>query len=250
MNVKITRDGLILRGILKKASDKKCPIAIMFHGFGGNIDDKEGSVFQTISTMLKEINISTIRFDFNGHGKSDGNFSDMNIFNEIEDAIAILSYVRTLDFVSDIYLIGHSQGGVIAGMLAGYYNDIIEKLILLAPAASLKTDAQVGKCMLATYDTNHIPDYVDVDNGNHIVGGHYFRIAKTLPIYEVTKQFQNPTLIIHGKNDEIINLDDVKKYKEELVNCKLNLYDDLNHGLYGKDQQKMYDDINHFLLSI
>lgn len=246
MDVSIIRDGLTLRGKLEKNTEGHCAIAIMFHGFTGSIDDVKGSVFQTISDKLNENGIATIRFDFNGHGKSDGEFSNMNIFNEIGDAIAILEYVRKLDFVTDIYLIGHSQGGVIAGMMAGYYPDVVKKLIMLAPAASLKSDAKKGICMGVTYDTNHIPDYVDVDHGSHLVGGHYFRIAKLLPIYKVTGKFQNPTLILHGKNDEIIDLNAVLKYKDAISNCDLRLYDDLNHGLYGGNQKDLYKDIINF----
>lgn len=89
-------------------------------------------LFQALADLLTEKGIAVVRFDFNGHGKSDGSFTDMNVLNEIEDAIAILEYVRKLDFVTEIYVIGHSQGGVVAGMLAGYYPDVIHKLVLLA----------------------------------------------------------------------------------------------------------------------
>ena len=68
-----------------------------------------------------------MRFDFNGHGDSDGEFENMTVLNEIEDANAILNYVKTDPHVRNIYLVGHSQGGVVASMLAGLYPDIIKK---------------------------------------------------------------------------------------------------------------------------
>jgi len=246
MEVAVKRAGLTLRGILEKSKDANGRLAILFHGFGGDIDDRPGSIFQTISDKLLQKGISILRFDFNGHGKSDGDFSEMTPFNEIEDGMAIINYARNLDFVTEIYLIGHSQGAVIAGMLAGYYEDVVSKLILLAPAASLKTDAQMGKCMRATYDTNHIPEKVDVD-GVHIVGGHYFRIAKYLPLYEVTSQFRKPVLIVHGKKDAVISMTGVLQYRECLANCLLKLYDGLDHGLAGENQSDMYYDILEFL---
>lgn len=67
-----------------------------------------------------------IRFDFDGHGKSDGNFSDMDVLRELLDAIEILKYVQKYSFITDIYVLGHSQGGVVGGMLAGLYPDIIK----------------------------------------------------------------------------------------------------------------------------
>ncbi|BBF43654.1 lysophospholipase L2 [Lachnospiraceae bacterium KM106-2] len=247
MYVSITRDKLTLRGKLEKQAEGSCPIAILFHGFTGDIGDEPDHVYQKISNQLNHVGIATIRFDFNGHGKSDGDFRAMNLFNELNDAIAILSYVRKLDFVTDIYLIGHSQGSVVAGMLAGYYNDVIAKLVLLAPAATLKTDALAGKCMDAVYDPNHIPETVDVDGGNHLVGGHYFRIAKSFPIYEVTAQFKGPSLAIHGIFDQIVNADASRKYHKTLSNCQLELLHNLDHGLYGEDQAHMLTLITDFL---
>ncbi len=82
-------------------------------------------------------------------------------------------------------LLGHSQGGVVAGMLAGYYHDRVTKLVMLTPAASLKTDAQNGTLMGVTYDPQHIPAYVELPSGMR-VGGVYFRMAQTLPKHEVT----------------------------------------------------------------
>lgn len=92
----------------------------------------------------------------------------MDLFRKLTDAIAILRYVCALPYVTDIYLLGHSMGGVVAGMLAGLYPDVVKKLILLAPAATLKTDAMQGTCMGTKYDTWHIPDtlllYDDIDH--------------------------------------------------------------------------------------
>ena len=65
----------------------------------------------------------------------------MTVCNEIADGKAILDYVRTDPHVRDIFLVGHSQGGVVASMLAGLYPDVVKKVVLLAPAAQLKDEA-------------------------------------------------------------------------------------------------------------
>lgn len=247
MYITLTRDGIKLHGKLEKKQEDSTRIAIIYHGFAGDIGDTKDSVYQRISDELNNRGIATIRFDFNGHGKSEGNFSNMNIFNEINDAITILEYVRTLDWVKEIYIVGHSQGGVVAGMTAGYYADVVSRLVLLAPAASLKTDAQQGKCMMAEYDTNHIPIVVDVDHGFHLVGGHYFRIAKSLPIFEVTAQFEKEALVIIGAFDEVVDVGEAKKYGETMKNCNVTLLNALDHGLYGEDQKRMIDMTADFL---
>ena len=239
--IQITRAGLSLRGVLERPSDSPCPLVLMLHGFGGRMDGG-----QEMSDRLTAAGLATLRFDFNGHGQSEGSFTDMTPYNEIEDAAAFLRYAMTLDFVTDIYAVGHSQGGVIAGMLAGYYHDVIKRLVLLAPAASLKTDAQAGRCMRATYDPRHIPDSVNVD-GVHEVGGLYFRLAQTLPIYEVTGQFKGPGLIVFGKKDQVVALEAAQRYLEDGRNLSLTLYANLDHGLQGADHNQMLADVTAFL---
>lgn len=247
MDISIKRDGLCLRGRLDRPDGiEKSPAAILFHGYAGDLGYEKDSFYQKMTDFLTEAGIAVVRFDFNGHGKSEGDFARMNVLNEIEDAIAILEFVKKLDFVTNIYIIGHSQGGVVAGMLAGYYADIIQKLVLLAPAATLKSDAQKGVCMGSVYDTMHIPDHVRV--GEHLVGGHYFRIAKLLPIYEVTRQFQGPALVIHGIFDDVVDASVGGQYKKCMENCELILLKEIDHGIQGKEQIQVLNAVRDFLL--
>lgn len=247
MEISIKRDGLILRGEVIKPEKERCPVAILFHGFMGCRGYSEDHHFYKLAQKLKAAGIASVRFDFNGHGKSDGDFTDMNIYNEINDAIKILDYAKALPYATEIYIVGHSQGGVVGGMLAGYYADIIKKLILLAPAATLKDDAKKGTCFGIAYDTNHIPQTLAIENGTQIVGGHYFRIVKTLPIYEVTANFKGPVLIIHGTEDEAVNPIAAKQYKEYIPDAELILVPGENHSLNAYAQNDIHDKIVKFL---
>lgn len=74
MNITIKRDGLNLRGDLLRPNAEKSPVAIIFHGLMAN---KDGN--NKIADALLERGIAIIKFDFNGHGESDGDFSDMNV---------------------------------------------------------------------------------------------------------------------------------------------------------------------------
>ena len=113
-------NGLLAATLEKPAlkSGEKCPIVIICHGFGGNRD--RGTTC-TIGHQLPTENIASIRFDFNGHGESEGRFEDMTVPNEIEDAKCVYQYVSTLPFIDTkrIAILGASQGGVVASMTAG-----------------------------------------------------------------------------------------------------------------------------------
>ena len=244
--VSIQRDGLTLHGRLDRPGDGPSPAVILFHGFAGDMGDRPGEVYQLLTEALVKAGNAVVRFDFNGHGKSQGDFTQMDPFNLLEDAFGVLDYTRSLEFVTGISILGHSQGGVIGGMLAGYCPDLIDKLCLLAPAATLKTDAQTGRCMAAHYNPACIPDSVKVD-GVHVVGGKYFRIAQCLPIYEVTARFTGPVLDIHGVHDRIVDVSASREYARVLKRCRLVLLEDLDHGLWGADQGRMIREAADFL---
>lgn len=246
IDVEIKRDGLKLHGRVVRADGEEGAVLIIFHGFGGDSGYGESDLYSLIAKRAADHGVNVVRFDFSGCGKSEGKFEDMDIFREMLDAIAVLNYVRTLSYVTDIYLLGHSMGGVIAGMLAGLYPDVVKKLILLAPAASLKEDALNGTCMGTEYDTWRVPDIVLVD-GQHHVGGHFFRIARNLPIFEVSSQFAGEALLIHGKSDMLVDYHVSLKYHEYIKNSSLSLYEDLDHGIEGADQDKVLHEIGKFI---
>ena len=246
MDIEITRDGLKLRGRVEKALGEKTPALIIFHGFGGDSGYGEGNIYDLLANKARACGVTAVRFDFSGYGRSQGCFEDMDVLREILDAIAILQYVQSLPDITDIYLLGHSQGGVVAGMLAGLYPDVVKKLILLAPAATLKTDAQKGTCMGTVYDPRHIPNEILVD-GQHHVGGHYFRIAKHLPIYEITSGYTGGTLLIHGIWDNVVDYHASIEYHRCMPNSRLSLYEELDHGIDGKDKEKVLEEIGRFI---
>ena len=245
-HIALRRAGLTLRGVLEKKADGPAPLVIMLHGFGGQMDAFPGGWMQEWSDALTAAGFATLRFDFNGHGSSEGEFRGMTLFSEIEDAAAFLRWATTLPDVTDIHLLGHSQGGVVAGMLAGYCHDKIGKLVMLVPAASLKTDAIEGTCMGTKYDPRHIPETVMV--GKNTVGGLFFRIAQTLPIHEVTAQFAGPALAVIGGADTVVHAENIRRYGEIMPHCRVAEYPTLDHGLFGAEHAAAVQEVTHFLL--
>jgi hypothetical protein len=245
MDISIERDGVLLKGDLTKPKNvEKCPIVIIFHGLMSNRGNLRRNMFADIADEAVKRGIAAIKFDFNGHGESGGNFTDMNVFNEILDAAKIVDYVRKLDWVSDIYIAGHSQGALVGGMIAGYYREYIKKLVLLAPAATIKDDAQKGSCFGIAYDTYNVPEQIeitDIYREKYNLGGLYFRIARTLPIYETTSMFKGETLIIHGSEDEAVGVIGSKRYKECMDNVTLHIIEGESHGL---DKFSLNDVVN------
>ena len=240
--ITLERDGLQLVGTREEPFGEIYDMAIIFHGFTAN---RNTSLLREIANSLRDENIASVRFDFNGHGDSDGKFENMTVLNEIEDANAILNYVKTDPHVRNIYLVGHSQGGVVASMLAGLYPDLIKKVVLLAPAATLKGDALEGNTQGVTYNPDHIPDRLPFKDLT--LGGFYLRIAQQLPIYEVSAQFTKPVCLIHGTDDTVVSPNASKKYDQIYQNSTLHLIEGADHCFSDCYQKNAVDLTTDFL---
>lgn len=235
MKVAINRDGLVLRGLLEGTTKSQVDtLAIIMHGF---LSDLHAKVPEGVASQLNQAGIPTLRFNFDGCGDSDGQFENMTIFSEILDAIAVIKYAKQKLGAKHLYLIGHSQGGVVASMVAAYYHDLIDKLVLLSPAASLKMDAAYGKVMGVSYDPLHIPDSVQV-RPTKLVGGAYFRTAQLMPIYETAQHYDKPTLIIVGQSDSIVPAKYGAKYNTIMPKTTFYQLKGAEHDLSGDNNQQ------------
>ena len=219
-----------IRGLLQRPDGAgKCPLAILMHGF---MASKNLEPLKSLSARLLEAGIATLRFDFDGHGQSAGKFSDMTVLTELEDARRVFAWAEGLDFVTEIGLAGHSQGGVVAGMLSGELGDKVSALVLLAPAAVLRDDARKGVLMGKYYDPGNPPQRLRVFL--HSVGRNYFLVARDLPIYETSARYGGPVCLIHGKEDRIVPFSYSERYHEAYACSELHLLEGENHILSKK----------------
>lgn len=216
-----------LKGILQMPAmeeGQKYPIVILMHGIFSN---KETPLVTHLADGLQKKGIASIRFDFNGHGESDGKFIDMTVPLEVEDAKAVFNYANQLDFVSGISLMGHSQGGVVASLLAEELGDQVTRLALFAPAAVMEDLIEEGKMMGKTFDPQNPPEYIEVNNEK--VGRAYLESTSKLDIYERAEKFQGPVLIVQGKADQIVPYQYAETYDERYQNSELHLLEDVDH---------------------
>ena len=233
--------ALMVKPVAK--DDPKIDVAIVMHGFSGN---KNESLLNDISQELIKKGIASVRFDFNGHGQSEGKFEDMTVPNEIEDAKCVFRYVRSLPWVRNIFLVGHSQGGVVASMTAGELGtDSVKAVVLLAPAAVLREDAIRGNTMGANFDPLDPPEKVKLFNGLYL-GGTYIRSAFSLPIYETAAKYQGPAMMIHGNADHIVPYTYSERYHHIWPNSRLVILDHFDHG-FSQNQWRAAELVAEFL---
>lgn len=215
-------------------AQKNYPLVIICHGFMGN---KESLLLTDLANELEARGIASIRFDFNGHGASDGDFQDMTVPNEISDAKKVFNYARSLPNVTSISIAGHSQGGVVASMVAGELGaKKIKAVVLMAPAAVLRDDSLRGNLFGKNFDALNPPAFVEL-NLEKIwrVGHDYVVTAQTLPIYETAEKFTGPALMIHGTGDVIVPYTYSLSYKKIYTRGELKLIDRADHVFSGEE---------------
>ena len=227
-STKFTIDGshgklsAILRMPDGARSDAKYPVAVMCHGFGGDKCEHFG-MFKDFADALAQRGVASVRFDFNGHGESEGAMRDMTVPNEIEDAKRVIEWVRKRPWCNgEVSLAGHSQGGVVAAMTAGELGSpAISRLVLLAPACVLKDDALAGCTLGSRYDPQNPPEVVKV--GRNEVGRKFIKTAQKLKIFETARKFTGSVCLIHGTGDPIAKTAHVERLHKEYKNSEMHL---------------------------
>ncbi|MBR1396256.1 MAG: alpha/beta hydrolase [Selenomonadaceae bacterium] len=231
-NLEIDGDHGKLSAVIQRPDNQtKYPMVMLLHGFTGN---KEQDLLRTIANNLEAQGVASIRFDFNGHGASEGSFQDMTVLNEIEDAKKVYAYVSSLPEVTSVSIAGHSQGGVVTSMIAGQLGtDKVKAIALMAPAAVLREDAIRGNTQGAQYDPLNPPEYIELKRPGRDsvkIGRNYFLTARDLPIYEVSAAYQGPALMVHGTGDVIVPYTYSQRYAHIYINSEIILLPGFDHG--------------------
>jgi len=115
--------------------DKPSPAVLMLHGFTGNRMESH-FLFVKMARRLAAAGYTAMRFDFRGSGESQGNFWEMTVPGEIDDARAALAWLRQHPAVDPerVILLGLSMGGAVAASVAGEDSDIVGLILWSAVA--------------------------------------------------------------------------------------------------------------------
>ncbi len=198
----IMDDGIRLNAKLDMPAEhgEKCPLVIVIHGFTGHMEERH---ITAVAETLNGIGFATLRVDMYGHGNSEGMFEDHTLYKWLTNALTVIDYGRGLDFVTDIYLCGHSQGGLTVMLAAAMKHDVVRGIIPMSPATVIPEGARRGTLLGRPFDPEHIPEELPVKEG-FVLGGNYVRVAQTIHVEEAIGRFRGPVLLVHGTEDEAI----------------------------------------------
>ena len=227
INMYIMDDGIRLNAALEMPEERadKLPLVIIIHGFTGHMEEEH---LLAVAGALRSLGCATLRVDMYGHGHSDGKFRDHTLYKWLTNALTVIDYAWGLDFVSDLYLCGHSQGGLTVMLAGALKHDVIKGVIPLSPAAMIPALARAGKLLGTDFDPDQIPEELTVW-GDFRLGGNYVRVAQTIHVEEAVDRYDGPVLIVQGDRDgpdlQQSAYDAAARYR----NCRLKVIPGADH---------------------
>ena len=213
--------------------------------FGGYASDMTGTKATALSQWCEKNNYNFIRFDYSGHGKSEGNFEDGGITKWSSEAAEVLkSFSNEKNIV-----IGSSMGGWISLIVSLRKLNLISALIGIASAP----DFVVG-------EWNRLSDEQKAqikNDGKIIINWDKYNDDYTIT-YKFLKDGMNnmllnsainvdcPIRLLHGRLDQVVSYETSEKIIEKITskNKKLTIIEDGDHSLSREsDLQLLFDNI-------
>ncbi len=235
--LELTVDGRLIRGCLRAPDgDGPFPTVIFFHGF---TVDKVGMMrlHELFARECVKAGFACVRFDFYGCGESDGDFSEMTLGHEMEEAKAIYRWCLTQDFCDkdNLYVTGHSMGALINACIAPEIQP--KAIVLWAPALNMYYEASFRAKTMKGPTANGW----DI-NGMELSRAYLDEVRK-MDFVAMARGYEGPVLLIHGTEDENVPVSVVYVYQDIYGDkMELQLIEGSNHqysSLYWK--QKVYD---------
>jgi uncharacterized protein len=143
--------------VLTMPSDvERPPVALLIAGSGTTDHDGNGpqikpATLKKLAEQLAARKIATLRYDKRGAGGWKAEFGrpeDFRFKDYVDDAAALVNYLRGSGKFSGVVLVGHSEGGLVAILTARRVP--VDRLVLLATAARRQGDllkAQLEKTL-------------------------------------------------------------------------------------------------------
>ncbi len=119
---------------------RKYPVVLLISGSGPSDRDETFAghkPFLVLSDYLTKKGIAVLRYDDRGRGASTGDYASATTLDFAKDAASAITYLKTRSDINSkhIGIIGHSEGGIIAPIVANMLEEDVSFIISLAGTA-------------------------------------------------------------------------------------------------------------------
>ncbi len=199
------RDGRQVSAVLTRPSSDSSKGVVLCHGLFGF---KDSVTNRTLTRILTARGLATLRFDFFGHGNSEGNLHDILLTTLISQAETALEVMRGRGFPK-LGLFGASFGGLVA-LLVASRTHALSALGLRCPLADLPEilRQRYGRVAIELWRrVGRVPTSI----GQVPFHSRFYEDCLRHDAYQASTQVTVPTVIVHGSQDELIPLPQVQR---------------------------------------
>lgn len=121
-----------------KSKGKSVPVVLMVTGSGLQNRDEEilaHKPFAVLADYLAKHGIASLRYDDRGIGASKAPVKDITTYTNYVDALSGIDFLKSMKCFGRIGVLGHSEGGTIAMMLAARNKKKVDFVVSVAGAA-------------------------------------------------------------------------------------------------------------------
>lgn len=219
-----TPGGHTLAGTLTRPrGDRAVPAVVMITGSGAQDRDQALPLlrgyrpFREIADALGHHGIAVLRLDDRGFGESTGDFADATSADFADDIRAALAWLRQRPDIDPrrVGLVGHSEGGLVAPMVAADDTALAAIVLIAGPSRSGREIIRYQQ----RFAIDHSPAYEPAarDSAFEAAGAELDRLADSSPWIRffldhdplpVARQVRRtPVLILHGETDRQVTVD-------------------------------------------
>lgn len=248
----------------KKATNKSKGTIVFIHGFATMSKYHDG--FANLLT-----NYDYYALELPGHGITQLN--NASVLSPYNLALYVVNWIKEIK-LTNFYLIGHSMGGGIVGMVSTMIPELINKLVMVTPMNSSfsfklinalkfnpKNNMQTFKMQKMLYK-NHL-DYINDHNHPDVIAETKYQLenrnnfklllskmsslSNLMTLKRLEKEINVPTLLILGKYDNIIDYKSATHLFSKKPNFTINVFDNSGHLPFIEELDKYYQTVIDFL---
>ena len=245
--ISFTRDEYRLYGMLHMPKQDLRGGVVFLHGFGGHRSEV-GRLFTRCSRQLADQGIASLRFDFVGSGDSEGEYDQVSILSEVQDAGMAHQFFKanTRLETGSIGLVGYSLGGAVASLLTERVE--VGSIVLWAPVSD--------PLRVFSEHLNISPDELlkreRYDHKPPHVGRKFIRELPIIRPVESMSHYTGELLAIHGSEDEVVLPDNSERLVESARSSARKveriLIQEAGHGFLtpGQSEELINHTVNWF----
>jgi len=210
-------------------------VVILSHEFTSS---KDSDIYRALERKLNRLGVGTFRYDYYGHGNSQGALEDITLTKAVGSLKAAVTFARDQGDYS-IALLGASFGGLMSLVVVSE-DPGIKALVLKSPVTELKSfwreRLRASGQRFTEWRKTGVLDW-QYESEDFRLRYSYWADAKRYDTLELAKEIACPVLIVHGDQDTYVPMSQSTGLAE-IVDVELRVIEGAEHSYDGPGQMR------------